>query len=120
VALAGRRLLASAHDCSDGGLAVALVEATLAGGVGATVDLPGGLAPVAALASESASRALVAAAPEAAGELCALAGEAGVPAARAGVTGGDRLVVPGVLDLPLARLRDAYEGALPRALGERP
>ena len=33
--------------------------------------------------------------------------------------GGDRLVVPGVLDLPLARLRDAYEGALPRALGER-
>jgi hypothetical protein len=42
-----------------------------------------------------------------------------VPAFRAGGTGGDRLVVPGVLDLPLSRLRDAYEGALPRALGER-
>jgi phosphoribosylformylglycinamidine synthase len=47
VALAGRRLLASAHDCSDGGLALALVEATLAGEVGATVELPGGLAPAA-------------------------------------------------------------------------
>jgi phosphoribosylformylglycinamidine synthase subunit PurL len=119
VELAGRGLLASAHDLSDGGLAVALVEATLAAGVGATVELPAGLAPLAALASESASRALVAAAPEAGGDLLALAREAGVPASRAGRTGGDRLVVPGVLDLPLARLRDAYEGALPGALGER-
>ena len=30
----------------------------------------------------------------------------------------DRLVVPGLFDLPLSRLRDAYEGALPHALGE--
>jgi phosphoribosylformylglycinamidine synthase II len=123
VALAARRLTAAAHDLSDGGLAVALVEATLAAGVGATVELPpvdgpAAPGPLAALVSESASRVLVAAAPAAAVELSALAGEAGVPATRLGVTGGDRLVVPGVLDLPLAGLRDAYEGALPRALGE--
>jgi phosphoribosylformylglycinamidine synthase II len=118
VELAGRRLLAGAHDLSDGGLAVALVEAVLAAGVGATVELPPGLPPLAALAGESPSRALLAAAPEAAEELAALAGGAGVPAARIGATGGDRLVVSGVLDLPLGRLRDAYEGALPRALGE--
>jgi phosphoribosylformylglycinamidine synthase II len=118
VELAGRRLLAGAHDLSDGGLAVALVEAVLAAGVGATVELPPGLPPLAALTGESPSRALLAAAPEAADELAALAGGAGVPAARIGATGGDRLVVPGVLDLPLGRLRDAYEGALPRALGE--
>jgi len=118
VELAGRRLLAGAHDLSDGGLAVALVEAVLAAGVGATVELPPGLPALAALAGESPSRALLAAAPETAEELVALAGGAGVPAARVGATGGDRLVVPGVLDLPLVRLRDAYEGALPRALGE--
>jgi phosphoribosylformylglycinamidine synthase II len=118
--LAGRRLLAGAHDCADGGLALALVEAVLAAGVGATVELPAGPGPLAALVSESASRALVAAAPEAAGDLERLAAVAGVPAARLGATGGDRLVVPGVLDLPLSRLRDAYEGALPRALGETP
>jgi phosphoribosylformylglycinamidine synthase len=118
VELATRRLLASAHDLSDGGLAVALVEATLAGGVGATVELPAAQQPLLALVSESASRVLVAAAPAAAGDLLALAGTAGVPAARIGASGGDRLVVPGVLDLPLRRLRDAYEGALPSALGE--
>jgi phosphoribosylformylglycinamidine (FGAM) synthase-like enzyme len=124
--LAGRRLLAGAHDLSDGGLALALVESALAAGVGATVDLPevlsAGLPPrqrsLAALVSESASRALAATPPEAAEQLEALATAAGVPATRLGATGGDRLVVPGLLDLPLPRLRDAYEGALPRALGE--
>ena len=126
--LAGRRLLAAAHDLSDGGLAVALVEAALAAGVGATLDLPevhgpgddtpAAQLPLAALVSESASRALVAVAPEASDDLTTLAAEAGVPATHLGATGGDRLVVPGVLDLPLSQLRDAYEGALPRALGE--
>ncbi len=85
--LAARRLLAAAHDLSDGGLAVALVEATLATGVGATVELPEvparpGLTagpparpPLAALVSESASRVLLAAPPEAADELEALAAD---------------------------------------------
>jgi phosphoribosylformylglycinamidine synthase subunit PurL len=124
--LAGRRLLAGAHDLSDGGLALALVEATLAAGVGATVTLPdvladglpAGRAALAALAGESASRVLLATPPEAAEALKAAAARAGVPITRLGATGGDRLIVPGVLDLPLSRLRDAYEGALPRALGE--
>jgi phosphoribosylformylglycinamidine (FGAM) synthase-like enzyme len=116
--LAARRLVAGAHDLSDGGLAVALVEATLASGVGATVTLPAGVAPLAALVSESATRVLLAVPPEASRDVEGLAAGAAVAAARLGATGGDRLVVPGLLDLPLSRLRDVYEGALPRALGE--
>jgi phosphoribosylformylglycinamidine synthase subunit PurL len=121
--LAARRLVAGAHDCSDGGLAVALVEATLAAGVGATVTLPDvdgtpAPAPLAALVSETPSRVLLATPPEAAEELETLAAATGVPVTRLGATGGDRLVVPGLLDLPLARLRATYEGALPTALGE--
>jgi phosphoribosylformylglycinamidine synthase len=120
VGLAAERLLAGAHDVSDGGLAVALVEAVLAAGVGATVELPSGLSPLAALASESASRVLVAVEPGDTPAVAAAASRAGVPVRLLGRTGGDALVVPGVLDLPLDRLRDTYEGALPRALGERP
>jgi phosphoribosylformylglycinamidine synthase len=118
VSLAARRVLAAAHDLSDGGLAVALVEATVAGGVGATVTLPPSLPPLAALVSESASRVLLAVPPASAEELATHADEAGVPAIHLGTTGGDRLAVPGVLDLPVSRLRGAYEAALPRALGE--
>jgi phosphoribosylformylglycinamidine synthase len=116
--LATRRLLAAAHDLSDGGLAVALVEATLAAGVGANVGLPRERSPLAALVSESPSRVLLAVPPEAAGDLEALAAMAGVPATRLGATGGDRLVISHVVDLPLSQLRDAYESALPRALGD--
>jgi phosphoribosylformylglycinamidine synthase len=47
-----------------------------------------------------------------------LATDGGVPAIRLGTTGGDHLVVGGLLDLPVSRLRGAYEAALPRALGE--
>jgi phosphoribosylformylglycinamidine synthase len=118
VSLASRRLLAAAHDLSDGGLAIALVEAAVAGGVGATVTLPPGLPPLAALVSESASRVLLAVPPASAEELATLAAEAGVPAIHLGATGGDRLAVPGVLDLPVSHLRGAFEAALPRALGE--
>jgi phosphoribosylformylglycinamidine synthase len=111
-------LLASATDLSEGGLAVALAESALANGVGATVELPGELAPLAALLGESASRVLVALQPGRAVELAALAETAGVPAARIGVTGGDAVTVPGLLELPVERLRTAYEGTLPALMGE--
>jgi phosphoribosylformylglycinamidine (FGAM) synthase-like enzyme len=123
--LAEHRLLAAAHDLADGGLAIALVEATVAGGVGATVtpppvlaDLPAPQRSLAALVSESASRVLLAVAPETSEELAARATAAGVPATHLGTTGGDRLVVPGLLDLLVSQLRDTYESALPQALGE--
>jgi phosphoribosylformylglycinamidine synthase len=88
-------------------------------GLGAPGDPePAAQVALAALVSESASRVLLAAPPEAAGDVEALATAASVPATRLGATGGDRLVVPGLLDLPLSRLRTAYEGALPTALGE--
>lgn len=54
-----KRLLASAHDCSEGGLAVALAESCVAGNLGANVVLDEDLAPVASLFSESASRILI-------------------------------------------------------------
>jgi phosphoribosylformylglycinamidine synthase subunit PurL len=119
VDLAAATLLAGAHDLSDGGLALALVEAALAGGVGVDVTLPEGLAPLEALLGESPSRALLALEPAVAGQVAELAARAGVPAARLGVTGGDRLVVEGVLDLGLDVLRERYEGAIDRALGEK-
>jgi phosphoribosylformylglycinamidine synthase len=64
----GKRIVRSAHDCSDGGLAVALAECCICGteasGAGATlrgalIDLPAGVREDALLFSESASRVLL-------------------------------------------------------------
>ena len=57
-----KRLISSCHDCSDGGLAVALAECCIAGDVGADVDLTlhaGKLTAAQALFSESAGRFIV-------------------------------------------------------------
>ncbi len=109
-------LLASAHDCSDGGLAVALAESAIGGGAGFAVGLPGDLPPHVALFSESASRAVVSVDPARAVELEDLAGMLGVPLGRLGETGGPRIVVDGVLDLALDEATAAYEEAIPKLL----
>jgi phosphoribosylformylglycinamidine synthase len=97
---AGRGLLRSANDCSDGGIAVALAECAFdTGGLGFEVDLepakaePGGkdVRTVATLFGESASRAVVSVRSEDRGSLLQLAAELGVPARLIGRTGGTRL-----------------------------
>jgi phosphoribosylformylglycinamidine (FGAM) synthase-like enzyme len=109
-------VLASAHDCSDGGLAVALAESAIAGGTGFAASFPGDLPPHVTLFSESASRAVVSVAPERAGALEALATLHEIPIARLGETGGPRMVFDDLLETTVDDAGAAYEDALPRLL----
>ena len=125
VALAQERLLRSAHDCADGGLAVALAESTVLGGVGfagapGSADGPGWPSGRwdAALFGESPSRAVVTCAEQDAPRIEAAAHAEGVPCVRLGATGGDRFAIPGLVDEPLADLAAAYFGGLESALGK--
>ncbi|HET7236694.1 MAG TPA: phosphoribosylformylglycinamidine synthase subunit PurL [Actinomycetota bacterium] len=113
---AGADLLASAHDCSDGGLAVALAECAIAGDTGFAIGLPGDLPPHIALFSESASRVVVSVDPGRGAELEDLAGTLGVPLARLGESGGPRIVVDGVLELAVAEAAAVYREAIPKLL----
>ncbi len=115
---AGADLIATAHDCGDGGLAVTLAEQAILGGHGFAASIPGDLPPHVALFSESASRAVVAVAPERLDALVELASAHGVPFATIGETGGPRVVFDGLFEATVEELRDAYEGAIPRLLGE--
>ena len=110
-------LLACAHDCGDGGLVVTLAEQAVLGGHGFIVTVPGDLPPHVTLFSESASRAVVAVAPERVEELVDLAAVRGVPFAAVGETGGPRVVFDGLFETTVHDLRDVYEGAFPRLLG---
>jgi len=109
-------LLRSAHDCSDGGLAVALAESAICGGTGFAVSLAKDLPWYVELFSESASRAVVSTSPERAHELEDLCAAHGVPCTRLGETGGPRLVFDGVFEIALAEAAAIYEEALPKLL----
>ncbi|MBU4240754.1 MAG: phosphoribosylformylglycinamidine synthase II, partial [Actinobacteria bacterium] len=109
---ASARLLSSAHDLSEGGLAVALAESCLQGDIGASVEIPGGLPPHVAAFSESQSRALVSVKRENLSALEEIAGEAGVPVQVIGTTGGDRLEAAGAFSLTLSEMKSTYEEAL--------
>ncbi|MEX1008575.1 MAG: phosphoribosylformylglycinamidine synthase subunit PurL [Acidimicrobiia bacterium] len=104
------------HDCSEGGLAVALAEMAIAGECGAEVTLATDLVPALAWFSESASRVVLSAGTDRIGEVLGRARSAGVPAADIGIAEGDRLISPD-FDVALADATDAWRNAIPRALG---
>ena len=116
-------IVRSAHDCSDGGLAVALAECCLWSGLGLTLDavLPAEttadpLALSALLFGESPSRIVVSFPTDRYGELAALAGRASVPLTRLGIAGGDSFALGSAWSVPVARLHTAWRTGLAVAL----
>jgi phosphoribosylformylglycinamidine synthase len=88
-------LVTAAHDCAEGGLAVALAESCVTGpapiGADVSVDARGRIDHV--LFGEGPSRVIVTVEPERAREFEALMAESAIPWRWIGATGGDRLVV---------------------------
>jgi phosphoribosylformylglycinamidine synthase II len=112
----------SAHDLSEGGLAVALAESSIAGklGVKAEWNLP--LRGDQALFGESQSRILLSVKPEHAEQVESLAQQLGVRVTRLGVVGGDRfqIVYNGrtAIDLSLDEITTSWRDALPCLMNE--
>jgi phosphoribosylformylglycinamidine synthase len=105
--------LRTCHDLSDGGLLIGLAEMALAGGMGAEVDLPGGLPAFAAAFGEDQGRYVVALPVAQAATMLKAAGLAGVPALAIGATGAENLTVRGEITISLTALRQAFEAWLP-------
>ncbi|MGH3457545.1 phosphoribosylformylglycinamidine synthase subunit PurL [Aeromicrobium sp.] len=111
---ARREFLSAAHDLSDGGLAMSLVEGCLRHDVGVHVELDD---PFVELFSESSARALVVVAEERHDDFVALAEEHGVELASIGRTGGDMLEVAGQFSVSVVELRADWSATLPAVLG---
>ncbi len=109
----GPGLVSGIHDVSGGGLGVALTEMAVRSGVGIRV---GGVADHHELFTEAPSRVVVCTTRRA--ELVARAAEAGVGFRVLGTTGGDRVVVDGLVDLDLAEATTAWRDRLPDLLDE--
>ena len=104
--------LTACHDISDGGLAIALIEMALAGGRGASIELPEGDL-TGFLFGEDQARYVVTCAGEDADELAEAAGASGVPVSKLGYVGLDRLKLGDKCAISLEELRAAHEGWFP-------
>ncbi|MGH2685537.1 MAG: phosphoribosylformylglycinamidine synthase subunit PurL, partial [Actinomycetota bacterium] len=93
---------------------VALAEMAVRSGIGFRVA---GITDHVALFSESPSRVVVCAQPDAAQEIYRRAADAGVPAAFLGGSGGDVVSFEGLCEVPLADAVTAWRDALPAAMG---
>lgn len=109
-------LLTAAHDLGDGGLAVAAAEMALAADIGARLDAAED-EPLGWFFGEDQARYLVAT--TAPGPLLIAADKAGLAAQVVGRVGGGAVTL-GEEAIPLADLRAAFEGGLPRLMYETP
>jgi phosphoribosylformylglycinamidine synthase subunit PurL len=111
------KLLSSAHDCSQGGVAVALAESALAGSVGFRVEIPGS-EPHRALFAESPSRAVVSCEPKSVEALLRLADDCGVTAAEVGTVASDVFDL-GTFSVSADVVNEVFENAFEAALTTR-
>jgi len=114
-------LVESAHDCSDGGLAVALAESAFPLGIGAQVDMAGrGLPAEVALFGEDASRVLISCDPQNLEPIEKIALEYKVAADAIGQTVPENLEISidgkTVVSASVSELWSVWDSALERAL----
>ena len=116
-----QRLIDSAHDCSDGGLAVTLAEATFPLGIGADVKVSSnGLAAEIALFGEQTTRVVISCDPKDSRRIQQMAVKYGLAADLLGqtISGALRVQLDGnvAIAAPVSELKQIWESALPRML----
>jgi len=113
-------LLRSAHDCSDGGLAVAVAECCFSShnrdAVGADIDVTGDYDVATQLFSETPSRIIISFEESALSKIEEIAGAAGCPMTVMGTVGSDRLRIQSdgeeVIDINVAEMESAWRSSL--------
>jgi len=118
-AAVGAGLVTAAHDCAEGGVAVALAESAVTGAtpVGCDVGVPATTRADVALFGEGPSRVMLTVEPARVREFEGLMAESAIPWRWIGVTGGERVVIRAastVIDVPLERLAHAWRSGFER------
>jgi phosphoribosylformylglycinamidine synthase len=111
-----RDLVLSAHDCSEGGIAVALLECCMAGARGAEIEVETDLHPAVWLFSESQSRFVVTVPEEKWNMMEFLVKSWKIPYTLLGKTGGKRLLINNWIDLDVKEAFELWDGALEKIL----
>jgi phosphoribosylformylglycinamidine synthase len=110
-------LVTAVHDCSSGGLALAVAEMAMASGIGATIEAPAGHDPIAAFYGEDQGRYVVTVTPGKLETVAARARDAGVTLPDIGTTGGDTVKLGDAKAVSVEELRSAHEAWFPTYMG---
>jgi phosphoribosylformylglycinamidine synthase len=102
-------LVASGHDVSDGGVAIAIAESAIIGGIGAEIDEAPGDRWDAAMFGESQSRIILSVPADDVTRLEAMAAASNVPLTVIGNVGGSSLKFGDAVSLLLADAEDAWK-----------
>jgi len=114
-----RGIVRSAHDVSEGGLAVALAECCIGGpekALGARIETHEMMRADALLFGESQSRIIVSIKERDLGRLREITGKEGAPLRVIGVVGGTRLIIQPVIQAPVDELKSIWSSSLERRL----
>ena len=108
--------VASAHDCSDGGLAVALAECCIMSGRGANITLDSDMRTDALLFGETQSRIVISISPDNREKIESLCRKHGVSCTLLGQVKGDALIINDYINSGIRELTDLYTRAIPEAV----
>lgn len=117
--LINMNLISSAHDISEGGLAVCLTECCLTDKeelIGVSVDFPALDSIAAHLFGEYPGRVVVSAQEDNSLEVENLCTEKNIPCQKIGFVGGERFIWDGLVDLTIDELASAYYNAIPELM----
>ncbi|OGO01518.1 MAG: phosphoribosylformylglycinamidine synthase II [Chloroflexi bacterium RBG_13_53_26] len=120
LSLIRKGVVKSAHDCSDGGLAIALAECCIMGSVGFRGGWPIKGRLDEALFGEAPSRIVVSVSSNKVADVKKMAARHGVKLTKLGVVGGRKIIIEGLVDLPLDDIGTAWRHGLERALRGSP
>jgi phosphoribosylformylglycinamidine synthase len=114
-------MIKSAHDCSEGGMAVALVECCISSPDlwGAKIKLDDKIRTDVLLFGESQSRIIVTVKPEHWSDLEKIAQKHRIPFSVMGKVEGHNLNIEGMIDLPVSKLAEVYEHAIERIMEKK-
>ena len=101
-------LVKSAHDCSEGGLAITLAESCIKGGIGFIGAFELGSRWDAQLFGEQQSRIVISVQEDNVTKVLGLCSDAGVEVSNLGMTGGEKFWVDGLLDVSLDEISKAW------------
>lgn len=105
-----KRIIASAHNCSLGGIAVALAIICLKSGLGAEVELESHIRSDCCLFGETQSRIIVSISPSNVEQFVEIAQNENIPFKRIGVVGGKYLKINNWISLSIDELEKSWRG----------